>query len=286
MTDKPLSRTTRKTYTLEFKLKVLDWLKANKSSVRGTARQFGIHRRMIQRWLENERELNSTILTRGSHCKKLSSARSGGSRSEEIGEGLAVWYESLFSRDVTDKELAEKAREIAARLNQKDFKVTPSWLRWWKKRNNIRPAISATNSTLLAHTDSNDSIRLFVDDVTKVNVPSVNFQDVYFDYTTPEHNYCKPYNVCNTWPADTFNISIEDDQTYGGYEEIVENIFNDTPELKVVIETDTRQRKSHPLIFNSFLNYSSTPTDGVLSIGNRLSEPFFSLCPEIVFLNH
>ena len=315
---------SRKTYTLEFKLGVLRWLKENNTSVRATARQFGIHRRMIQRWLESEPELSSTVLTRGSHCKKLSSNNSNKAPIwRDLEDTLLGWFK-LENRQISDKELKEKAISIASALHANEFKASNGWLKSWKTRNNITsspirttnhsPVIpcplvsnSQTNRTFLTCTSGvDDTIHLiFVDEGASRDLPT-NLENVYCDYTTPEHNYCKsPRWYHYSEPESNLPVS-NDNQEIFNYEEVVENFLEcDTTQLKVIVETPpTNGDYRRPLInfddhfqscrpqaiLRSLPSNSSAGgypnTDGVLSIANRLSEPVFSLCPEILFLNH
>ena len=50
-------KTQRKSYTREFKLKVVDWLKANEHNVSATARQFGVSNKRVRDWRESESSL-------------------------------------------------------------------------------------------------------------------------------------------------------------------------------------------------------------------------------------
>ena len=50
-------KTQRKSYTGEFKLKVVDWLKSNGHNVSATARQFGVSNKRVRDWRESESSL-------------------------------------------------------------------------------------------------------------------------------------------------------------------------------------------------------------------------------------
>ncbi len=57
-----------------------------------------------------------------------------------MNEALYQWYVMACSKNIypCGPQLAEKAREIAARLGKPEFKGTNGWLTKWKKRYNIR----------------------------------------------------------------------------------------------------------------------------------------------------
>ena len=50
-------KTQRKSYTREFKLKVVDWLKSNGHNVSAAARQFGVSNKRVRDWRESEASL-------------------------------------------------------------------------------------------------------------------------------------------------------------------------------------------------------------------------------------
>lgn len=57
----------------------------------------------------------------------------------DINDALYQWYQAAVKDIYPDGSLlAEKAREIAERLNHTDFKASNGWLHRWKVRNNIR----------------------------------------------------------------------------------------------------------------------------------------------------
>ena len=292
--------TKRKTYTLEFKLGVLDWYKRHQSSVRGTARRFGVHRRMVQRWLDNESELTAAAVTSGMQRKKLSSGRPP--LSTELDISLLSWLISQEGSSISDKELQQKALQLASELAITDFKASPMWLKAWKKRNSIKSIPGGnevlqtppTNYTipvingdaLLAHTNPNDTIRLTFIEEQEMTTP-LNQDNICYDYSTPEHNYCQPLTKShdndvvsggNEW-LDVVILNGEDEQVILGHEETVGQ--EDKQGVNVVIDVPSKRTRRRPRPLSSLCSGSD---DGVLTIGNRLSEPIFSVGPEIIFL--
>ena len=200
---------TRRTYTLEFKLGVLEWMNTHKSSIRAAARRFDVHRRMIQRWSEGEAELNEAVMTSGAQRRKIRSGRPP--LSDELEEKLIQWFDSQkdFGVLVSDRDLQRQALAIANDINLENFKASSMWVKAWKRRhgvssnhgNNERDVTIPTKTSnpqtsrlcgdaLLTHTNPRDTIHLiFEEGETNIATPTNDL--VYLDYDTPEHNYCK-----------------------------------------------------------------------------------------------
>ena len=221
--NKPLvSVSSRRTYTLEFKLGVLEWMKSHGSSVRGTARRFGIHRRMVQRWMEKESELNLAFVIDGAQRKKIH--HQSGSKQplfQELEGKLLSWLVSQRESGtmISDNKIKTQALIIAMNMGLDSFKASSGWMSSFKKRNkdflcrdsangsstNCYPSVSIeeqnsplklSGEALLAHTNPNETIHLIFTDVSKCDqLKEHDDAFVYFDYQTPEHNYCKMDNV-------------------------------------------------------------------------------------------
>ena len=54
-----------KSYTLEFKLSVIDWVQSNKASIRSASKQFGLTRKMIRTWIQSKDTLSSALVVHG-----------------------------------------------------------------------------------------------------------------------------------------------------------------------------------------------------------------------------
>lgn len=296
MDDKPLSvrqaPEQRRTYTLEFKLGVLEWLKKHKSSVRATARRFSVHRRMVQRWLDSEIELSSAVATRGSKCKKLGKGRPP--LSIELEELLLSWSRTEQGSTgccVSDKRLKEKALELAEELQLINFKASFVWLKAWKRRSythsdkELSPLSSPlpqpfNGEAFLTHLNPNDTaIKLIFNDDQFTQSPPTNHRSlIYYDYNTQEHNYCSPFlsSAECVWLSNTVLIDANSEDLILAHEETI-GYEGERSGLKIVIESGTGtvdKRMPRPLPFN----------EGVFAVASRLTEPVFPISPpEIVF---
>lgn len=330
------TKATRRTYTLEFKLGVLEWVKKHKSSVRAAARRFGIHRRMVQRWIDGEAKLTEAAMLCGTQRRKIRSGRPV--LSEELDMRLSLWLQAQV-KPVSDQLLKSCALGIAAELGLPNFKASNKWLQSWKKRHNamelskggiLAPGLlpttgpnldvaSISGDALLGHTDPNDTIRLvFIDDNTPPS-PLVPPSRIYLDYSTPEHNYYSSTvgrelgpedgggilgqqqvvefgaSLDLTFPhEDLLVVSADDEQVIYEHEEVVGQ--DDVRKgVNVVVElARTRGRKRGQVRAAKI-----TPTanclgvmsmeglvDGVLTVGNRLSQPIFTIGPELIVMDN
>ncbi len=67
------SITGHRSYTLEFKLSVVDWILSSKASIRAASKQFGVDRKLIRTWLNTKDTLSSALATHGPNRRKLHS---------------------------------------------------------------------------------------------------------------------------------------------------------------------------------------------------------------------
>ena len=58
-----------KSYSVKYKLDVIDWYRKNGESIRKTAGEYGVDRKRVREWLKQEQELLQN--SRGSAAKKL-----------------------------------------------------------------------------------------------------------------------------------------------------------------------------------------------------------------------
>lgn len=198
----------RCSYTLEFKLRVLQWMKDENGSIRGTAKRFGIHRRMVQRWKEKELELTRAFVTNGAHRKKL--RLNNQTLFQELEERLMNWFKTWNDsrKTVSDGDIRKQALLIAKDIGLERFKASQTWVVSFKERHgktNTFNDSSPIHSSLLTHTNPNELINLklikghgsFGDPPSPVPQTQTNHL-IYFDYHTPEHNYCKPTDTSSS----------------------------------------------------------------------------------------
>ena len=222
-----MSTAPRRTYTLEFKLSVLEWMKTNRESTRGTARRFGIHRRMVQKWKESESKMAQAFTTNGAHRKKIHQAEQP--LYQKLEENMLNWFISQEKEALCDKNIKTRALLIAKDIGLENFKGSSGWVSSFRQRHSIfkdnsevngdKNIISITThlsaNAFLTCTNPNDAVKLdFINEGVETHQP-IPTEDkiVYYDYQTPEHNYCRPVtmamsvqttrlldrSVCNPW---------------------------------------------------------------------------------------
>ena len=141
---------TRASYTVDFKLSVVEWVRSGEKSLREASKTFGVDRKCIRQWVRESANLGSARLRQGPQTRKLHGGR--GPLSQEL-DRLVLGY--LLERrrhgaDVDDQELRQKAVEGAKLLGLADFKASPSWLRGWKARNGVsEPRLTQENAEVL-----------------------------------------------------------------------------------------------------------------------------------------
>ena len=221
---------THRAYTLQYKLSVVDWIKRHSSSTRAASKRFGLHRKIVRTWLEKEAELHAAVSSVGPQRSRL---RVGGRKplSPELEHRLLSWLENRRRNGATvsDRQLQDKALDIAAEMGLANFKASNMWLSRWKRRGNVvcengsntvgaaaEPAASKPSligeyppcilnaDSILSYTDRSEKIRLVYvaeehQEATCSPSPPPSY---YCDYGTPEHNYCDygtpEHNYCTT----------------------------------------------------------------------------------------
>ena len=129
-------RATQRSYTIEYKLKIIKWYHENGENKHATARYFQVDRKRVREWLQKEDELNAL---RGDGKKK----RHLGSRkpmSHELDEAVLEFLmeECAAGRPVSNKDLRSKALDLSRGFAvPSTFKASPMWLKRWKKRSKI-----------------------------------------------------------------------------------------------------------------------------------------------------
>ena len=212
----------RASYTVDFKLSVVEWVQSNGKSVRAASKQFGVDRKCIREWLKERDVLGSARVLHGPQKRKLHGGRCP--LSQELDRlVLSFILESRkLGREVSDLELKNKALQLSQLLGLPDFKASPSWLKGWKHRNNISSSHTLTEyqpslfcgeqpkgSSLISHVGSTDVVSLPssmesprqpedcchgdpIDEQIAVQACSQPESVYISNIVTPDHSYCKP----------------------------------------------------------------------------------------------
>lgn len=251
----------RRKFTLQYKLSVIQWHSLRDSSVRDTSRRLGIHRSIISRWLEDK--------------DKLINERS---TLNQLNLSLLSWYRDQ-PLTVNNKRLRDKASQIAHELKLGTFRASDKWAKKWRKRLLWRDSNSTDTPTnvphigsFLSHTTGQEYITLSPNDSSNDhsnNNKDSNKDDTYYynDYRTPEHNYCTSTTLNDCWLGgesnDTFPVSSND----------LLSSFDDHCSFYHISGR-----------YTPFLPCNNGPSlnEGVLAIGHRLSQPVFTLAPQII----
>ena len=211
------STSRHRSYTLEFKLSVVEWVESQKCSFRAAAKQFGVDRKIVRSWVDSKHTLLAALMHHGPHKRKLHNGKPPASHEldQQVLEYLLRQRREGYI--VGDKELQRQALECAERLGLAAFKATTTWLRGWKNRccvevhngsNNVvvRPGPSPTlftqvparGSSLLSHVSQGDTVKLTTDGKgvmegkTRIDENHAGTDGtVYMDFSSHEHNYCR-----------------------------------------------------------------------------------------------
>ena len=126
----------KKSYTVKYKVAVLDWYHTNGNNKRKAAREFGVDPKRIREWVDREDDLRAaSCSTKGKSMRKL---HPGAEYCVEL-DNLVLDYlieERAEGLEATNKMLQEKARELAPGIDgvPPEFCASDGWLRNWKKR--------------------------------------------------------------------------------------------------------------------------------------------------------
>lgn len=138
--SEPLDFVTHHSYTVEFKLAVLDWYHKNGENKNRAAREFNIDRKRVREWELNEEWLRVQP-DRSKKRGKASADSPGPGRpplSRDLDLALVTWF--LEQKDqkkiVFNKHIKAKALELAPIYGLPDsFRASEMWVLGWKKRN-------------------------------------------------------------------------------------------------------------------------------------------------------
>ena len=153
-----MSSLHRKSFTVKYKLNVMEWYHTNGNNAHATAIHFEIERSLVRRWLAKEKAMkkmkDKTKTKRVHYCipKPMFPALD-----DEVYQYLCT--ERAAGRPVSNKQLKAKAMEIAPRLSD-TFQASGTWLKQWKRRNGVS-LWCATNDSQKVPADYKDVLHSF-----------------------------------------------------------------------------------------------------------------------------
>ena len=123
----------RHSYTLDFKLKLLEWYRSNGENKQLTSRVFDVQPKRISEWLMIEQQLRSKKKAPGD---KMRPSESTARLKLQMDKLLVEWHKEKGAEGVKPSlnQLRSKALELAAGLGLHNFKASSSWIKQWKRR--------------------------------------------------------------------------------------------------------------------------------------------------------
>ncbi len=321
ISDDSLSeRKVRASYTLQFKMGVVEWVESTGASVRAAAKKYSVDRKMIRNWLSNKERMRAALLSRGPSpgLRKLHEGRSP--ISEELDRRVLDHYlnERQHGRLLGNKEIKETALKYAQLLCLNGFKATSSWVTRWQSRCELERGgvkigtkygtqtvakLLRIASSLLSHVRPSDTVNLSCRQRNQSanSIESHDLADVYIDYNTPEHNYCRPPSAAGHMISskDDFSPNVHSltfDLSQDSFSEpIIEcevaemELPSCSDEIVIIQDTDLKGlngRSTSPPFFPALLDddpHCLGAGGGLLA--SRLLQPVFPDEPEIVYLD-
>ena len=127
--------TPHKSYTLQYKLSVLDWYHSHGENKKQTAKHFGVDRKRIRDWLRLEQQFR---LEPKSNMQRKRNTTGCPPHYQELDKTVLEWYkeQEVQGRKVTNRALRTKALELAPQMGYEDtFKASSNWAVAWRRRN-------------------------------------------------------------------------------------------------------------------------------------------------------
>lgn len=314
------TRKVRASYTLQFKMGVVEWVESNGASVRAAAKKYSLDRKMVRNWLSNKDSMKTALLARGPGMRKLHEGRSP--VSEELDKRVLDHYlsESNTGRLLRNKEIKETALKCARLLGLSGFKATSSWVTRWRSRCVLEPDQNKMEygnetvarllhiaSTLLSRVKSSETVNLSCRQINQSGCccESHDLRDVYFDYNTAEHNYCKPPSSAANGHMTSSSRDVRAPEVHSLTFDLSQDSFdapiiecevaeidlpNYSDEIVIIQDTDLKGsdlngRSTSPPFFPSLLDDDDPHSLGGGLLASRLLQPVFPDEPEIVYLD-
>ena len=128
-------RVSHRSFTVEYKLNVLDWYYANGENKKQTAKHFGVDRKRIRDWLKIEQQLRMEPPSNMQRKKKNTGCAA---YYKALDQAVLEWCKEqrIQGQRITNQALRTKALELAPQLGYQDtFKASPNWAVAWRRRN-------------------------------------------------------------------------------------------------------------------------------------------------------
>ena len=128
-------RISHRSYTVEYKLNVLDWYHAHGENKKQTAKHFGVDRKRIRDWLKLEQQFRMEPQSNMQRKKKNTGCAA---HYRALDQAVLEWCKEqrIQGQKVTNQALRTKALELAPQLGYQDtFKASANWAIAWRRRN-------------------------------------------------------------------------------------------------------------------------------------------------------
>ena len=289
------SSTSRKSYTTEFKLGVVEWVETHCSSVRAASKHFGVDRKLVRMWLEHKPQLSSALLQHGPNRRKLHSGRSPASSKLDHLALEFLCEQRKSGVPVKDRDLQQKALAIARDLGIESFKATSQWLRRWRHRCGVQ-LVSGVNeasiqislpttlpTAMLTPVCPGEEVVLHADMQKQQAAPPDDLPPpsgpVYVDRSSREHSYHK---FCEDAHA-TFCDVIESLELPLGHEEVIEDESQSTSVTARAPHACRTSLRCHG--YQTLLSSDYTHCASCSLLASRISVPVYPAGPEIVYVD-
>ena len=154
-----MSNLRRNSYTVKFKVSVVEWHRNNEASLHKRAKRFSVDRKHVREWCQKYSVLKGQ--TSGALGKRRRLTH-GKPLSVELDQKVFEFLEDERSegRPVSNQLLKTKAIQIAGGLRIEGFKASCGWLSRWKQRYNVEVR-AGTNSVQRLPADYADQLHTF-----------------------------------------------------------------------------------------------------------------------------
>lgn len=119
-------------------MEVVEWLRiAGMQNISATATKYAVDRKRVREWYQKYDQLLDTNIGKGKKKRKLHTG--GPLCSQQLDNDVYLYLEEERSegRVVRNKDIKEKALEIARTLGLQQFMASSRWVSAWKQRWNV-----------------------------------------------------------------------------------------------------------------------------------------------------
>lgn len=171
---------TRKVFTVETKLRILQWKEDNHASLRRTAQEFGINKTQVSQWMKLERQLREVGRGKMLSCRRMHPGRE--QVSELLDQQLFDFLVDQRTRGLAVKntDLQKKALELAENIEELgNFRASMGFIWRWKRRFSVVRR-RKTNESQKTPDDLAERLQGFLQDVREARYRSaVSNEDIW-----------------------------------------------------------------------------------------------------------